>query len=251
MKKTIDNLVIEIHENRTLAGQAAGNHAAAELRRILHEKEEARVIFASAPSQKECLDTLVAATGINWKNVTAFHMDEYIGLPKDSRQRFANNLKENLFDRLNFGAVHLLDSDDPEILCDNYAKLLSHKPIDMVCLGVGENGHLAFNDPPVADFNDPKVIKIVELDAKCRHQQVNDGCFSTFDAVPKFAVTLTIPVLLSANCLVCTVPGRSKHDAIKRLCEGGISTDCPASILRKHHNCTLYTDNDCWYTRVG
>ncbi len=224
-------------------GRAAAQAAADFLRQTLLKQRIIRVVFAAAPSQNEMLAALVDAEGIDWKRVEAFHMDEYIGLAVDAPQRFARFLKDRLFDRLPFHRVNVIE---PELVepVEHYEKLLKAAPIDLVCLGIGENGHLAFNDPPVADFADPVWVKVVELDDACRRQQVNDGCFPTFDAVPKQAITLTIPALLSAKRLVCTVPGPTKRQAVLRTLEEKISTACPATILRNHTACTLFLDKD-------
>ena len=245
---TFDRLALEIHADRAAAGRAAGTAAAVAIRNALEKKGAARVIFAAAPSQNETLETLVAAPGIRWQNVAAFHMDEYIGLDANAPQRFARYLDAHLFEKLPFGAAHKIScapGEDPQGVCDAYARMLAAAPIDVVCLGIGENAHIAFNDPPV-DFNDPLRVKIVTLDEACRQQQVNDGCFPNLNAVPRQAVTLTIPTLLSAGCLICTVPGPRKHEAVKRTLCGAISGDCPASILRTHPNVTMYIDRACW-----
>ena len=245
---TFDKLALEIHGDRASSGRAAGTAAASAIRKALDEKGTARVIFAAAPSQNETLDTLAVAPGIRWQNATAFHMDEYIGLDANAPQRFSKFLDARLFGKLPFGAVHRIScapGENPQAVCDAYARTLAAAPIDVVCLGIGENAHIAFNDPPV-DFNDPQRVKIVTLDEACRQQQVNDGCFPNLDAVPRQAVTLTIPTLLSAGCLVCTVPGPRKHAAVQRTVHGAISGDCPASILRTHPNMTMYIDRACW-----
>jgi glucosamine-6-phosphate deaminase len=242
MKKVIDQLVLEVYPDRYSAGRAAGMLAAERLKTVLAEKGKARVIFAAAPSQNETLETLATVSGIDWNKVTAFHMDEYIGLADDAPERFSFYLKTHMFDRCPFGEIHLLSGNNPQHLCEEYARKLVAEPIDLVCMGIGENGHIAFNDPPVADFNDPQLVKIVELDPICRQQQVNDGCFPDFDAVPKQAVTLTVPALMSGNYLICTVPGQRKAAALRRMISGNLSTECPATILRTHKNCTVFTD---------
>jgi len=247
-RKQVDCLVVEIHPDRQAAGRASGKATAAALREVLQQKGAARMIFAAAPSQNECLETLVTEQGIDWRQVTAFHMDEYLGLSENAPQKFAHYLNEHLFRHLPFAAVHFLQGPTPEQACLSYSQLLSESPIDIVCLGVGENGHIAFNDPPVADFRDPNLVKIVDLELACRQQQVNDGCFPKVDAVPEQAITLTIPAILSADCLICTVPGTRKRTAVHRMLEGDVTTDCPASILRGHPNCTMFVDLDCWGT---
>jgi len=224
-------------------GQAAGSAVEERINTLLSERDELRMVFAAAPSQNEVLAYLAQSDQIDWSRIVAFHMDEYIGLPADAPQRFANFLREKLFDQVSFKAVHLINGDDnPEQECQRYADLLAERPIDIVCLGIGENGHIAFNDPPVADFDDPKRVKVVELDTRCRQQQVNDGCFAALDAVPNQAITLTIPTLISGKHLYCVVPGPTKREAVDNTLNGPISTDCPASILRTHQNCQLYLD---------
>jgi len=233
----------EIFATRQEMGVAAAKAAADFLRSSLLEQETVRVIFAAAPSQNEMLAALCGAEGIDWKRVIAFHMDEYIGLNVAAPQRFATFLKERLFDRLPFREVHLIEPEKAEPV-KHYETLLKASPIDLVCLGIGENGHLAFNDPPVADFDDPVWVKVVELDETCRHQQVNDGCFAALDDVPKQAITLTIPALLSGRRLICTVPGPTKRQAVRRTLNDPISTACPATILRNHQACTLFLDSE-------
>ena len=247
---TVEKLAVHVFPSRAALGIAAGKAAAEAIRAAIARSGEARVIFAAAPSQNETLETLRAAHGIDWSRVTALHMDEYIGLPKNSPARFARYLKTHLFDRKPFKAVYLLD--DPALdlsgdaLLERYKKLLAERPIDLVVMGIGENGHIAFNDPAVADFNDPKPVKIVDLDDVCRRQQVNDGCFPTFDAVPKQAITLTVPTLFNAKRLVCAVPGATKRAAVERTLNGAVSTECPATILRRHENATLFVDSDSY-----
>lgn len=245
-RKKIDQLVLEVHQDRRAAGYAAGTLAAEKLKTILLKKGKARMIFAAAPSQNETLETLVAVPGIDWNKVTAFHMDEYIGLTDDASERFSFYLKTRIFDKCPFAEVHLLSGNNPQLLCEEYTQKLVTETIDIICMGIGENGHIAFNDPPVADFNDPQLVKIVELDLLCRQQQVHDGCFPNLDAVPKQAVTLTIPALMSGDCLICTVPGQRKGAAVRRMISGNISTECPATILRTHKDCTVFVDRDCY-----
>lgn len=238
-----DLLQIEVYEDRTAMGNAAGSAVVAKMKQLLSEQDRVRMIFAAAPSQNEVLAALVEAEGIDWSRVTAFHMDEYIGLPKDAPQAFSQFLRDRLFHVVKPGEVHLIDSsNDSDSECARYTALLQEAPIDIVCLGIGENGHIAFNDPPVADFHDPHMVKAVELDVPCRQQQVNDGCFPTFADVPTHAITLTIPMLMSGRHLYCSVPGPTKREAVKATLEGPVTTQCPASILRNHQDCTLYVD---------
>jgi glucosamine-6-phosphate deaminase len=233
----------QIFAARQEMGTAAAQAAADFLRHALSEREIVRAVFAAAPSQYEMLSALVEAEGIDWHRIEAFHMDEYIGLDSTAPQRFAQFLQDRLFNRLPFRAVHLIDPSVAEPV-EQYEKLLKSASIDLVCLGIGENGHLAFNDPPVADFADLVWVKIVELDATCRQQQVNDGCFAAFDDVPRQAITLTIPALFSGRRLICTVPGPTKRQAVFRTLHDPISTACPATVLRNHAACTLFLDRE-------
>jgi glucosamine-6-phosphate deaminase len=224
-------------------GAVAADEIAAELRHLLASQNQVRMVFAAAPSQSEVLASLVAAKDVDWRRVVAFHMDEYIGLPPEAPQRFGNWLGRNIFDLLPFAEVHrMMPGADPEATARDYATMLNEAPIDIVQLGIGVNGHIAFNDPPVADFNDPLDVKVVELDQVCRQQQVDDDCFSTLGDVPFQAITITIPRLLRAGKLFCMVPGEVKRNAVRGTLEGPISTDCPASILRRVDNCILYLD---------
>ncbi|WP_282937352.1 glucosamine-6-phosphate deaminase [Paenibacillus sp. RC67] len=250
--KTVDRLQVNIYENRTQLGTAAASHVANKMKELLDSKEHIRMVFAAAPSQNEFLQALKGTEGIDWSRVTVFHMDEYIGLAPEATQRFGTFLCERLFDAVNPGEVHLINSaGDIDEECRRYADLLGKAPIDIVCLGIGENGHIAFNDPPVADFNDPSLVKSVELDLPCRQQQVNDGCFGSLQDVPTHALTLTIPALVSGAHLYCMVPGKTKTAAIHRTLNGSISTECPSTILRQHSDCTLYLDTDAYDGDIG
>ncbi|WP_419992694.1 6-phosphogluconolactonase [Streptomyces boninensis] len=234
---------VQVFPDRAAAGRAAGAAAAAALRATLARQDTARVVFAAAPSQLATLAALRAAPGIDWSRVIAFHMDEYIGLAPDAPERFGRFLREQVGDLLRPRELHLISpGDDPEAECARYAELLAAAPIDLVCLGIGDNGHLAFNDPPVADFADPHPVKVVALDDACRRQQVGDGCFARLDDVPEHAVTLTVPALLAGRRLIATVPGAAKHDALHAALEGPVTTACPASALRGHPAAELYAD---------
>ncbi|QGH33452.1 glucosamine-6-phosphate deaminase [Gracilibacillus salitolerans] len=243
----VDQLNLHIFNNRDELGKSAAKDVAAKIIELLSQKETVRMIFAAAPSQIEFLQALVSEEEIEWESVTAFHMDEYIGLEKDASQKFSVFLKEHIFGKLNFGQIHYIDSmNDPREECQRYVDLIRSEPIDIICLGIGENGHIAFNDPPVADFHDLEIMKVVELDDVCRQQQVNDGCFNHVDDVPSYALTLTIPTMMSGKFLYCIVPGQSKKNAVKNTLTGDISTKCPASILREHANCNMYVDRDSY-----
>jgi glucosamine-6-phosphate deaminase len=236
-------LLLRSFPSRAEMATAAAADITSELRRRLARQPSVRMIFAAAPSQAELLSSLVEATGIDWQRVTAFHMDEYVGLPAGAPERFAAWLNRHLFSKLPFSAVHLIQPEpNTEAAAAAYAEALAAAPVDIVCLGIGVNGHIAFNDPPLADFNDPLDARVVDLDVVCRQQQVDDDCFALIEDVPTEAITLTIPRLLRADRLFCTVPGASKREAVRRTLHGPIDTSCPASILRTHPDCTLYLD---------
>lgn len=241
--RRVDKLRVESYETRAAMGAASAVAVAAELRKRLMRKADVRMIFAAAPSQADMLAALCEVPDIDWSRVTAFHMDEYIGLPAGAPARFATWLDHHVFGKVPFGAVHrIVPEPDAEAAASAYAALLETAPIDIVCLGIGVNGHIAFNDPPVADFNDPLDVKVVELDEVCRQQQVDDEGFGRIEQVPRHAVTLTIPRLLRADTLFCMVPGRSKREAVRQALYGPVTTACPASIMRLHSDCTLYLD---------
>lgn len=239
----VDQLCVEVRPTRDEMGRAAAEAAARALAETIAANGEARVILASAPSQNELLQHLLAAE-IDWSRITIFHMDEYVGLGAEHPASFRSYQQEHVLSRIKPRAFHGIrgEAPDAEAECRRYAALLAEAPIDVVCLGIGENGHLAFNDPPVADFADPVLVKVVELDEVCRQQQVNDGCFPTLDAVPRHAITLTIPALLGGRQLFCVVPGPRKAAAVRATLRGPIDTACPASILRRHPRARLYLD---------
>lgn len=245
-----ENLRVEIHPTRRAAGEAAARSFASHLRKMILAQEQARVIFACAPSQNEFLAALrqpvAGVPRIDWQKVTAFHMDEYVGIHGSDPRSFRSYLKQHLLDHVSIKSFHPICGEDPDPagFCRRYAILLNELPIDVICLGIGENGHLAFNDPPVALFDDKEQVKSVVLDPDCRRQQVNDGCFPTLDAVPTAALTLTLPVFSQARRLYVQVPGPRKAKAVQRALEGPISTACPASMLRQHPSATLYLDPD-------
>lgn len=241
-----DKLYVKTFETRDEMGKAAATDIAECIKKCLAEKDEINMIFAAAPSQNDVLHHLCMNKEIEWNRINAFHMDEYVGLSADAPQGFGNFLKEHIFGLVPFKSINYIDctATDVDAECERYTKLLKENPVDIVCMGIGENGHIAFNDPHVADFNDPKLVKYVELDEMCRNQQVNDGCFSKIDDVPKYAMTLTIPALVSAKYNFCIVPAPTKAQAVKRTVCDEISEECPASILRRKDNAILYCDAD-------
>src|SRR5690625_3487484 len=242
-----DQLHYYVCPSRKQMGKLSAKIAAKKIKEVIATKGEARIIFASAPSQNEFLHFLTKDDSIDWSCVTGFHMDEYIGLPADSDQWFQIYLEDHLVNKVSLKKFHFIDGTrDWQEMKNAYTALLNEAPIDIVCLGIGENGHIAFNDPPVADFEDPYLIKKVELDIYSRQQQVNDGCFGDLSQVPTHALTLTIPALTSASTLVCTVPGPTKKSAVYKVLNDTISTACPATVLRKHEDAYLILDKDAY-----
>lgn len=240
--ETFDRLRVEVHRDRPGMGRAAARRAAEVIGERIDRAGTARVMFASAPSQDEFLDSLTAAP-LDWSRVEVFHMDEYLGVPSGAPQAFSNYLRERLIGVVRPGRAHLLDGTaDPATEAARYATLLAAAPLDLVCCGVGENGHLAFNDPGVADFDDRAAVKRVELSEESRRQQVHDGTFPDLEAVPGEALTVTVPVLFGAGAVTCVVPGPTKRSALDHMLRGPITEACPATILRRHADCVLYTD---------
>ena len=243
---TKDLLKVNIYSSRDEMGAAAAADVKAAILRALGEKDTVNMIFAAAPSQNEVLANLAHDKEIPWGRVNAFHMDEYIGLDKNAPQGFGNFLRDHIFGIAPFNSVNYIriDATDAEAECERYSALLRANPVDIVVLGIGENGHIAFNDPPFADFNDTRLVKPVKLDEVCRNQQVNDGCFATIDDVPTHALTLTVPALMSGKELYCIVPAKTKANAVNATVNGEITDTCPASVLRTHKCATLYLDPD-------
>ena len=242
---TKDLLRVRVYGSRAEMGQAAGGDIAAEMRRLLSQKEEISMIFAAAPSQNETLAALVKEEGIDWGRVNAFHMDEYTGLPAGAPQAFGTYLREHIFSLVPLKAAYYIDASAPtEEEIARYSALLREHPVDITVLGIGENGHIAFNDPGVADFSDPALLKKVPLDDVCRMQQVHDGCFPAFDDVPEYALTLTVPALTAASAMFCSVPAATKAEAVFRTVTEEISEACPATVMRRHPRAVLYCDPD-------
>ncbi|MDB4919339.1 glucosamine-6-phosphate deaminase [Mucilaginibacter sp.] len=244
--RCISNLPTFIYEERTAMGKDAANMVCQKIDTLLSRQQFVNMIFAAAPSQNEFLTALTQYNTNDWKYVNAFHMDEYIGLPENDPRTFASFLKEKIFDKLPFNSVNYINGNaaDPEAECRRYAELLANHPPDIVCMGIGENGHIAFNDPHVADFNDPAQVKVVSLDTECRQQQVNDKCFEALDDVPTHALTLTVPALMAGRYIYCMVPGEKKAKAVFNTLHVEITEKCPATILRKHISAALFLDKD-------
>ncbi len=243
----VDRLNVKVFPDRAALGAAAGLAAAARIRAMQQERELLNLLFASGPSQDQTLEALRLEPGVDWGRINAFHMDEYISFPADAPQAFGQYLRDRLFDKLPFQQVFYIDGNarDLQEECARYARLLQEHPLDLAFLGIGENGHLAFNDPGIADFQDPLWVKVDDqLDATCRQQQVNDGHFRTLEQVPARAITLTIPALFSARGALVSVPGPRKREIVRRTLRGPIDESCPATILRTHANACLFLDGD-------
>jgi glucosamine-6-phosphate deaminase len=238
-----DGIKINIYNTRQLMGAEAAIAVAGTITHLLQQQSEVNMVFAAAPSQNEFLDALVKQD-IAWQHINAFHMDEYIGLPPTTTASFACYLQKHLFEKISCKTVNFINGNAANIgaECNRYGALINNRTVDIVCMGIGENNHLAFNDPPVANFNDAETIKAVELDEACRRQQVNDGCFAAFDDVPTHALTLTIPALLNCTYIFCIVPGERKAKAVVNTFGGGISEKYPSTALRKHNNVQLFLD---------
>jgi len=236
----------KIYPGRREAGLASAAAAATVIRAAVENDGGAGVVFAAAPSQNEFLAALAADASIDWRRVTAFHLDEYAGLPASHPASFRRFLRERFMDRVPVAAFHELAGDAPDLEAeaDRYGRLLREQPPVLVALGIGENGHLAFIDPGECDFHDPRDVRIVHLDDICREQQVHDGAFARAADVPRRALSLTIPFFMRTPHAVVTVPGAAKARAVRDAIEGPVSPRCPASILRRHAGAAIFLDTD-------
>jgi glucosamine-6-phosphate deaminase len=241
-----DRLRVVVLPDRGLLGEAAGTYAAERLRALLSEQDRVRVIFAAAASQVETLARLADEPGIDWSRVIAFHLDEYVGLPAGHPQGFGQWLQDRIWDKVGPGRVERMDGAaplGPDAEAARYGALLADGGIDLALLGIGENGHIAFNDPHIADFEDPLVVKPVLIDDTSRHQQVRDGAFERFEDVPTLALTVTMSALLASRVISVAVPGPQKAPAVAAALDGPITTACPASALRDHPDASLFLDD--------
>ena len=240
-----DDLDVHVHADLVGLATDAAQDATDAIGRAVAARGSANVMIATGNSQLAFLEVLTGRADVPWSKVTVFHMDEYVGMGADHPASFARYITERVVDQVHPAAAHLIDGTNAvahEIA--RYTDLLSRHPLDLTCLGIGENGHLAFNDPPVADFDDPADVKEVELDAACRAQQVGEGHFPDLEAVPRTAITLTIPALLRAARVLAIVPERRKAAAVRAALTGPVTTECPASILRRTPHATLYLDEE-------
>lgn len=237
---------VRVYPTAKAAGQAAAELAAAAMRRLAAERDAFGMIFATGTSQVETLNALTSTPDLPWHKVYGFHLDEYIGLDKDHPACFRRYLREKLTSRVRMAAFHEMDGSAPDLkkVLREYMEKISAADPQLCLLGIGENGHLAFNDPHEADFEDPEPMKIVTLDRACREQQLAEGWFPSLDQVPTQALTLTIPTLLKLPMLVVSVPGKRKAAIVRRTLHDPISVSCPATILRTHPDVTVFLDEE-------
>jgi glucosamine-6-phosphate deaminase len=243
---TAGNLKLEIHPDRKSAGAAAARAVSDELLRLDKLGKDIGVIFATGASQFDMLELLTSTPGLPWNHVLGFHLDEYVGLPEDHPGSFRNYLRERLTGRVAMREFLEMNgtADDLDAVCREYIKAMQLADPQLCLLGIGENGHIAFNDPAEADFNDPLPMKIVELDQVCRQQQAAEGWFPSWQEAPERALTLTIPTVFRIPKLIASVPGPRKAQVIRRTLQDPISTDCPSTLLRTHPDVTIYLDTD-------
>src|SRR5882757_6834103 len=236
-------LTVHVDDVDEIARDAA-IEAADAIRAAIADRGEANVMLATGNSQLAFLLELIQIPDVEWQRVRAFHMDEYVGLAASHSASFRRYMRERVAAHLPVMEFHYIEGDasDPEAEAARYAALLRAYPLDLTCAGIGENGHLAFNDPPVADFDDPLDVKVVALDEASRRQQVGEGHFASIAEVPTHAITVTIPALLRAERVLVIVPELRKARAVREALYGPITTECPASILRRQENATLYLD---------
>lgn len=242
----VDALQVFVFNSADDLAKAASSSAAAVLGKAISDRGSARAILASATSQIKFLECLSEIPGIHWDAISLFHMDEYLGIASDHPASFRRFMRERVQERFKPGVFNYIEGDAMEPLteCERYARLLRVGPVDLCCLGIGENGHVAFNDPAVACFHDSRDVKLVKLDLKCRMQQVGEGCFPHLPAVPQYAFTLAIPMLCSALKMICVVPEKRKAQAVKDALTGPIDPACPASVLRQQSHASLFLDLD-------
>jgi len=235
-----------IFKTKQKMGAAAAAHAADAIKHAIEKKGQANIILATGTSQFETIKSLTSSSEIDFSKVTMFHLDEYIGLPADHPASFRKYLKERFVDKVPaLKAVHFVEGnvDDVQQECQRLGDIIAKNPIDVALIGIGENGHLAFNDPP-ADFETEEPYIIVELDEKCRAQQLGEGWFETLEQVPRRAISMSIRQIMKSACLIVSVPEKRKAEAVKNALEGKITNMCPASILQKHPNCKIFLDAD-------
>jgi glucosamine-6-phosphate deaminase len=242
----VDELLVQVYNSEAEMSEDVAETVQKYLQNLLQQQGTAAVLLATGNSQLKFLDNLIDLGGIDWSRITLFHLDEYLGITSDHAASFRHYLRERVEKRIAPQAFHYIEGDtlEPVAECDRYTKLLQAQPIDLCCLGVGENGHLAFNDPAVADFQDLASVKIVKLDHINREQQLKTGNFPNLAAVPQYGFTVTIPLICAAKKIICLAPEKRKAKIVKEILHGYITKDCPASILRLQAQATLFIDAD-------
>ena len=241
---TVDGVTVAVHAETEAMARAAADEARDVMRAAADARGVVHAMFATGNSQLDFVRALVEETdGVPWSDTVVFHMDEYVGVGPDHPAGFQRWIRERIVEPARPKAAYYVEGlGDAQAECARYTDLLRGHPLDLCCLGIGENGHLAFNDPPVADFDDPLDVKVVELDAGCRRQQVNEGHFPDVDAVPTRAITVTIPALLRAGRVLAIVPEARKAEPVRDALTGPVSTRCPASALRTITHATIHLD---------
>lgn len=235
-----------IYKTKQQMGAAAAVHAAEAIKQAIEEKGQANIILATGTSQFETIKSLTSESKVDFSKVTMFHLDEYIGLPADHPASFRKFLKERFLDKVpDLKGVYFVEgeADNPQQECQRITAIIAKHPIDVALIGIGENGHLAFNDPP-ADFETEEAFIIVELDEKCRSQQLGEGWFETLEQVPQRAISMSIRQIMKSACLIVSVPEKRKAEAVRNALEGKVTNMCPASILQRHENCKMFLDTD-------
>ena len=243
--RSVDRILVHTFQSNDDLGKRAADDLASLLEQIIHEQGSAAIVLATGNSQLAFMKSLRARTGMDWGKVLVFHMDEYLGMSSEHPASFARFIREKVTDLVHPKAFFPIRGDAPDVEAElkRYSDLLRRYPPDVCVLGIGENGHLAFNDPP-ADFETKDIMHIVNLDEKCRTQQVNEGHFTTLGQVPKQAFSMTVPALLAARHVLAVVPESRKAVAVKAALEGPLSPNCPASILRTQPRVTMYLDKE-------
>lgn len=242
----MDQLPVRVYASQDDMAKDAAVMVQKHLIECIKERGAAFAIMATGNSQILFLEALIELGGVDWSTVTLFHMDEYLGIDANHKASFRRYMRERVDARVKPKAFHYIngDADQPLDECARYADLLDRQEIDLCCLGVGENGHIAFNDPHVAEFDDPWQVKLVSLDIKCRQQQVNEGHFPSVDQMPQYAYTLTIPTLCSVRKMLCVAPERRKAEAVRAALQGPVDASCPASYLRTQPQAMLLLDEE-------
>jgi glucosamine-6-phosphate deaminase len=242
----VDRLEVRVYGSQPDLALDAAHMVKNHLNESIAARGEAFAIMATGNSQIRFLDELIRLGGVDWSKITLFHMDEYLGMDASHKASFRHYMRERVESRVKPKAFHYIqgEADQPLDECSRYADVLQAQPIDLCCMGVGENGHIAFNDPHVADFHDPWAVKLVKLDLKCRQQQVNEGHFPNVDDMPQFAYTLTIPTLCAVRKIVCIAPEKRKAVPVRDALKGPMNESCPASYLRTQAQAVMLLDED-------